>query len=73
LLVWFVVFRLEGFRNSFAAAFGPNDATGEEKRRETDGHKTPDGEHLPIQMKRFVGEWVAPAFALGWQFQLHGF
>jgi len=53
LSVWFVVSRREDFRNSSAGAFGPNDVTGEEKRRETDGHKTPDGEHLPIQITGF--------------------
>ena len=41
-------------RNSSAVAFGPNDITGDEKRRETDGHKTPDGEHFPIQTMGWV-------------------
>ena len=54
LLVWFVVYRLENFKNSFAVSFGPNDENGEEKRRETDDYKAPDGEHLPIQMIGFV-------------------
>jgi len=54
LLVWFVVVCLEDFRNSSAVAFGPNDVKGEEKRRETEDHKTPEGEHLPIQMTGFI-------------------
>jgi hypothetical protein len=54
LSVWLVVSRLEDFRNSLAVTFGPNDVTGDEKRRETDGHKAPDGGHLPIQMLGFV-------------------
>ena len=66
LYVWFVVFRPEDFRNLFAVAFGPNDVTGEEKRREARNHKTPDYEHLPIQMIGFVAARVAFAFALDW-------
>ena len=54
LSVWFVVSCFEDFRTSSAVAFGPNDVTSDEKRRETDDHKTPDGEHLPIQMRGFV-------------------
>jgi hypothetical protein len=41
--------------------FGPNDVTGDEKRRETDDHKTPEDEHLPIQMTGF--DWVRVALA----------
>jgi hypothetical protein len=66
LYVWFVVFRPEDFRNLIAVAFGPNDVTGEEKRRETDGHKTPEGEHLPIQMIGFVAARGALTIALDW-------
>ncbi|MGO9480083.1 MAG: hypothetical protein ACLQAH_00645 [Limisphaerales bacterium] len=66
LYAWFVVFRPEDFRNLFAVAFGPNDVTGEEKRRETDGHKTPEGEHLPIQMIGFVAARGALTVALDW-------
>ena len=57
LSVWFVVSRLEDFRNSSAGAFGPNDVTGDEKRRETDGHKTPESEHLPIQTGKCPLAW----------------
>jgi hypothetical protein len=66
LLVWFIVACLEDFRSSSAVAFGPNDVTGEEKRREIDDHNTPDYEHLPIQMIGFVAARVALAFALDW-------
>src|ERR1022692_1130578 len=65
LLVWFVVACLEDFRNASAAAFGPNDVTGDEKRRDTESHKTPEGEHLPIQMIGLVWARVAHAFTLG--------
>jgi len=45
-------------------AFEPNDITGDEKRRETDDHQTPDGEHLPIQMIGFAWARVALAFPI---------
>jgi hypothetical protein len=56
LICWFGLLSLawKDFRNSSAIAFGPNEVTGEEKRRETDNHKTPDGEHLPIPMIGFI-------------------
>ena len=61
---WFVAARLEGFRSSFALAFDPNDVTGDEKRRETDDHQTPDDEHLPIQIIGFAWARVALAFLI---------
>ena len=54
LPAWLVAARWGVHRNSLTMAFGPNNATGEEKRRETDDHQTPDDEHLPIRMIGFV-------------------
>ena len=64
LSVLFVAARLEDFGNSSAVAFGSNDITGYEKRRETDDHKTPDGEHFPIQTMGWVCLRGALTFAI---------
>ena len=64
LSIWLVVSRLQDYRTSSAAAFGPNDVTGEKKRHKTDGHKTPDVEHLPIRMVGFVRAWDARTFPI---------
>jgi hypothetical protein len=66
LLVWFDVAYLEDLRNSLARAFRVNDVTAEEKRRETDDHKTPDHDHIPIQVTGSLWARVALTFALDW-------
>jgi hypothetical protein len=47
-------------------AFDPNHANDVEKSSETEDHKTPDHEHLPIQMRGFVWGRGALAVALDW-------
>jgi hypothetical protein len=51
-------------KDSLAVASGPNDVTAEEKGREADDHKTPERDHIPIQMDGFVRQWSAVAGAL---------
>jgi hypothetical protein len=53
---------LEDFTISLAVAFGPNGITGDQKRRETEDHKTPKSEHLPTRTIGFVWSLVAVAF-----------
>ena len=44
------------------SALSPNDVTGKEKRRKTDGHQTPKGKHLPFQILGIVWAQVWLAF-----------